>query len=166
MTVRRAVVYAVLLAAAASLWLFTHSERAQVRRVFADVERLAAKEQGEPVMECAGKAQALARHFRDGCEIVAIPRFPFPVSRRKNIIKLAVAIPGNIRHHVSALGGRGGRPRAETRHGPTSRVLRRYISVSLRSFSRRRSASASAPVSAEALLAVNKVGCSALIDAN
>ena len=32
-----------------------------------------------------------------------------------------------------------------TRHGPTSRVLRRYISVSLRSFSRRRSASASSP---------------------
>ena len=72
MTVRRAVVYAVLLAAAASLWLFTHSERAQIKRVFADVERLAAKEQGEPVMECAGKAQALARHFRDGCEIIDI----------------------------------------------------------------------------------------------
>ena len=70
MTVRRAVVYAVLLAAAVSLWLFTHSERAQVRRVFADVERLAAKESGEPVMECAGKSQALARHFRDGCEII------------------------------------------------------------------------------------------------
>ena len=50
MTVRRAIVYAVLLAAAVSLWLFTHSERAQVRRVFADVERLAAKESGEPVM--------------------------------------------------------------------------------------------------------------------
>ena len=70
MTVRRAVVYAVLLAAAVSLWLFTHSERAQVRRVFADVERLAAKEPGEPVMECAGKAQALARHFKDGCVII------------------------------------------------------------------------------------------------
>ena len=70
MTVRRAIVYAVLLAAAVSLWLFTHSERAQIKRVFAEVERLAAKEQGEPVMECAGKAQALARHFRDGCEII------------------------------------------------------------------------------------------------
>ena len=31
MKVRRAVVYAVLLAAAVSLWLFTHSERAQVK---------------------------------------------------------------------------------------------------------------------------------------
>ena len=70
MTVRRAVVYAVLLAAAVSLWLFTHSERAQVRRVFADVERLAAKEQGEPVMECAGKAQPRARHFSEGCEVI------------------------------------------------------------------------------------------------
>ena len=70
MTVRRAVVYAVLLAAAVSLWLFTHSERAQIKRVFADVERLAAKEQGESVMECARKAQALARHFKDGCVII------------------------------------------------------------------------------------------------
>ena len=70
MTVRRAIVYAVLLAAAVSLWLFTHSARAQVRRVFADVERLAAKEPGEPVMECAGKAQALARHFKDGCAVI------------------------------------------------------------------------------------------------
>ena len=72
MTVRRAVVYAVLLAAAVSLWLFMHSERAQIKRVFADVERLAAKEPGEPVMECAGKAQALARHFKDGCEVIAL----------------------------------------------------------------------------------------------
>ena len=70
MTVRRAVVYAVLLAAALSLWLFTHSDKAQVRRVFADVERLAAKEPGESAMECAGKAQALARHFRDGCAVI------------------------------------------------------------------------------------------------
>ena len=71
MTVRRAIVYAILLATAVSLWLFTHSARVQVRRVFADVERLAAKEPGEPVMECAGKAQALARHFKDGCMVVA-----------------------------------------------------------------------------------------------
>ena len=71
MTVRRAIVYAVLIAAAVSLWLFTHSERAQIRRVFADIERRAAKEPGEPVMECAGKAQALARHFKDGCTVVA-----------------------------------------------------------------------------------------------
>ena len=69
---RRAIVYAVLLAAAVSLWLFTHSARAQIRRVFADVERLAAKEPGEPVMECAGKAQALARHFKDGCAVIAL----------------------------------------------------------------------------------------------
>ena len=69
---RRAIVYAVLLAAAVSLWLFTHSARAQIRRVFADVERLAAKEPGEPVMECAGKAQALVRHFKDGCEVIAL----------------------------------------------------------------------------------------------
>ena len=71
MTVRRAIVYAVLIAVAVSLWLFTHSERARIRRVFADVERRAAKEPGEPVMECAGKAQALARHFKDGCTVVA-----------------------------------------------------------------------------------------------
>jgi hypothetical protein len=70
MTVRRAIVYAVILATAVSLWLFTHSARAQVRRVFADVERLAAKEPGEPVMECAGKSQALARHFKGGCAVI------------------------------------------------------------------------------------------------
>ena len=70
MMVRRAIVYAVLLVAAVSLWLFMHSERAQIKRVFADVERLAAKEPGESVMECAGKAQALTRHFRDGCAVI------------------------------------------------------------------------------------------------
>ena len=70
MTVRRAIVYAVLLAAAVSLWLFTHSERAQIKRVFADVERLAAKESGETVMECAAKSQTLAHHFKDGCAVI------------------------------------------------------------------------------------------------
>ena len=63
MTMRRAIVYAVLLAAAVALWLFTHSETAQIRRVFADIERLATKMPGEPVMECAVKAQSLTRHF-------------------------------------------------------------------------------------------------------
>ena len=70
MTMRRAIVYAVLLAAAVTLWLFTHSEKAQIRRVFADVERLATKMPGEPVMECAVKARSLARHFKDGCAII------------------------------------------------------------------------------------------------
>ena len=70
MTMRRAIVYAVLLAAAVALWLFTHSEKAQIRRVFANVERLAAKMPGEPVMECAVKARSLARHFKDGCAII------------------------------------------------------------------------------------------------
>ena len=85
MTVRRAIVYAVLIAAAVSLWLFTHSERAQIRRVFADVERRAAKEPGEPVMECAGKAQALARHFKDGCTVVA-PRHGLKASYSRDDI--------------------------------------------------------------------------------
>ena len=85
MTVRRAIVYAVLIAVAVSLWLFTHSERAQIRRVFADVERRAAKEPGEPVMECAGKAQALARHFKDGCTVVA-PRHGLKASYSKDDI--------------------------------------------------------------------------------
>jgi hypothetical protein len=74
MTMRRAIVYAVLLAGAVSLWLVTHSERAQIKRVFADVERLAAKEAGESVMECAGRAQSLARHFKDGCSIIDLGR--------------------------------------------------------------------------------------------
>ena len=70
MTMRRAIVYAVLFAAAVALWLFTHSETAQIKRVFADIERLAAKTPGEPVMECAMKAQSLARHFKDRCAVI------------------------------------------------------------------------------------------------
>ena len=72
MTMRKAIVYAVLLAAAAALWLFTHSETAQIKRVFADIERLATKMPGEPMMECAAKAQSLARHFKDRCAIIAL----------------------------------------------------------------------------------------------
>lgn len=72
MTIRRAIVYAVILAAAVSLWLLTHSERAQIKRLFDDVERLAAKEPGESVMECAAKSQTIARHFKDGCAIIDI----------------------------------------------------------------------------------------------
>lgn len=70
MTIRRATIYAVALLAAASMWFFTHSEKAQIKRVFADIERLAAKTPNETVMECAGKAQAIARHFKDRCTIV------------------------------------------------------------------------------------------------
>ena len=70
MTRRRAIVYGILFAAATSLWLYTHSERAQVRRVFDDIESLAAKEPGESVMECAAKAKALADHFRNGCSVI------------------------------------------------------------------------------------------------
>ena len=70
MTMRKAIAYSVLAAAAVSLWLFTHSETSQIKCVFADIERLAAKKPGEPVMECAAKSQALARHFKDGCAII------------------------------------------------------------------------------------------------
>ena len=35
MTARRAIVYAVLLVTAVSLWFFTPSEKAQIKRVFA-----------------------------------------------------------------------------------------------------------------------------------
>ena len=70
MTMRRAIVYAVLLVAAVSLWLFTHSERAQIKRVFAAIEKTALKVTGESVMECAAKSQSLARHFKDGCAII------------------------------------------------------------------------------------------------
>jgi len=38
--------------------------------VFDDIERLAAKEPGESVMECAAKAKALADHFRNGCSVI------------------------------------------------------------------------------------------------
>ena len=70
MTMRRAIVYGVLLVAAVSLWLFTHSERAQIRRVFAAIEKTVQKKPGESVMECAVKSQSIARHFKDGCTII------------------------------------------------------------------------------------------------
>ena len=70
--VKKVVVYSVLLLVSVALWLFSHSEEAQIKRVFADLERLAAKEAGESVMECAGKAQSLARHFKNGCTFVDI----------------------------------------------------------------------------------------------
>ena len=38
--------------------------------MFDDIERLAAKEPGESVMECAAKSKALAEHFRNGCSVV------------------------------------------------------------------------------------------------
>ena len=70
MTRRRAIVYGILFAAATTLWLHAHSERAQVRRVFDDIGRLAAKEPGESVMECAAKSKSLAEHFRNGCSVI------------------------------------------------------------------------------------------------
>lgn len=72
MTMRKTVIYATLLVVAVALWCFTHSDRAKVKRVFADVERLAAKEVGETAMECAVKSQSLARHFKDGCAIIVL----------------------------------------------------------------------------------------------
>ena len=70
MTKRKAVLYVTLFMAAVVLWCFMHSERMQIKRVFADMESLAAKEPGESVMECAAKSRALARHFKDGCAII------------------------------------------------------------------------------------------------
>lgn len=70
MTMRRAIVYAVFLIAAVVLWLFTYSEQAQIKRVFAAIEKIALKEPGESVMECAAKSQSLARYFKNGCVVV------------------------------------------------------------------------------------------------
>ncbi len=70
MTMRRAIVYAVFLIAAVVLWLFTYSEQAQIKRVFAAIEKMALKEPGESVMECAAKSQSLARYFKNECVVV------------------------------------------------------------------------------------------------
>ena len=70
MTKRKAVLYVTLFMTVVVLWCFMHSERMQIKRVFADMERLAAKEPGESMMECAAKSRALARHFKDGCAII------------------------------------------------------------------------------------------------
>ena len=69
---KKVIVYSVLLVASVALWCFTHRESAKVQRVFDSIEKLAAKEPGESVLECAAKSQALARYFKDGCTIIDI----------------------------------------------------------------------------------------------
>ena len=72
MTIRKAVIYSTLLVAAICLWCYTHSDRAKVMRVFVAIEKTVVKTPGETMMEGAGKSQALARRFKDGCAIIAL----------------------------------------------------------------------------------------------
>lgn len=71
MSIRKAIVYCVLLVAAVAFYCYTHSDRVQVKRVFASIEKLAKREPGETPIESGGKAQSLAHHFAPTCEIVA-----------------------------------------------------------------------------------------------
>ena len=71
MTQRKAIVYSVLAIAAAAFWLHTHSDRAQVSRVFDSLENAIARESAETVMESAAKSQAFARRFTARCSISA-----------------------------------------------------------------------------------------------
>ena len=71
MKIRKAIVYCVLLVAAVAFYCYTHSDRAQVKRVFASIEKLAKRARGETPFESGGKAQSLAHHFAPTCEIIA-----------------------------------------------------------------------------------------------
>ena len=71
MKIRKAIVYCVLLAAAVAFYCYTHSDRAQIRRIFASIEKLTKRDPGETPIESGGKAQALAHYFAPNCEIIA-----------------------------------------------------------------------------------------------
>ena len=72
MTTKKIVIYAVLAVSATVLWCWTHSERAQIKRVFASIEKIITKERGESVIEGAGKTQSITKYFGDKCEVVAL----------------------------------------------------------------------------------------------
>ncbi len=71
MTTRKAIVYPLALIAAISFYCYTHSDRAQIKRVFASIEKLAKREPGETPIESGAKAQSLAHYFAPNCEIFA-----------------------------------------------------------------------------------------------
>ena len=71
---RKVAIYTVLVAASIGLWLFMHSETAQIRRMFSLMERIARREHAEPVLESMARAQTLAGFFKDGCSFIA-PEF-------------------------------------------------------------------------------------------
>ena len=60
-----------MLVAAVAFYCYTHSDRAQIKRVFVSIEKLAKREPDETSIECGGKAQALAHYFAPTCEIIA-----------------------------------------------------------------------------------------------
>ncbi len=82
---RKAVFYSVLAIAVVAFWLHTHSDRAQVSRVFDSLENAVARESAETVMESAAKSQAFARHFAERCSIVATAYGVDSVCLRDNI---------------------------------------------------------------------------------
>lgn len=71
---RKVVIYAVLFVASVGLWVFMHSDKAQIKRVFSSVERIARREPLEPVIESVTRAQVLAAFFKEGCRFV-VPEF-------------------------------------------------------------------------------------------
>lgn len=76
MTIRKIIVYSILAVAAIAFCCYMNGDRAKIRRVFASIEKMAAKEQGEAVIEGAMKSQALSRHFASRCRVKA-PEFGF-----------------------------------------------------------------------------------------
>lgn len=86
---KRVVIYAVLLVAAVGLWLYTHSDRAEITRLFREIEKTASREAGEPTMEGAMRAQTLASCIHDGCQ-VEIPELGFSYALSKNDFAAAV----------------------------------------------------------------------------
>lgn len=66
---KRVVIYAVLLVAAIGVWCYTHSDKAEITRLFREIERTASRESAEQTVEGAIRAQKLASCVRAECRV-------------------------------------------------------------------------------------------------
>lgn len=101
MAIKKAVVYAVMLVAAVALYCYKHSDRAQIRRVFASIEKLANRESSETPIESGGKAQSLAHCFAPNCEIIAGEYGLETTFTREDIAGGALAFRSSVKKSVS-----------------------------------------------------------------
>lgn len=82
MSKSKAIIYAILAAAAVVLFFAMNSETAKIKRVFASLERMARREAAETILESAAKAQTLSRFFTSPCRFSCQePRFDTQIGR-------------------------------------------------------------------------------------
>ena len=71
MTPRKIIIYAILAFVAIAFYCYMHSDRAQIGRVFAAIEKLAKRDPDEMPIESGAKSQSLSQYFAVSCEIIA-----------------------------------------------------------------------------------------------